>query len=86
MIWGLMLFGIPAAIVAANKGFAALRWLLAFDLIGLIVVSCLSSASKADLSPEEKAARARKANAVGAWMCGLNLGLLGISVLEADRK
>ncbi len=81
MIFGLILFGIPAAIIAGRKGFLALRWLLAFGLIGFIVVLCLSSATAKDITPEESATRAAKANTIGAWMCGINLGIGFISIL-----
>ena len=74
-IVGLILFGIPSAIIAGSKGFKSLRWLIAFGLIGLIVVACMSSAKAAGISPEEAQQRAAKANGVGAWMTGINIGL-----------
>jgi hypothetical protein len=78
MIIGLLLFGIPAAIIARSKGFKALRWLIAFGLIGLIVVSCLAKANALDITLDESSARAAKANTVGAWMSGICLGLSAI--------
>ena len=81
MIFGLILFGIPSAIIAGIKGFAALRWLVAFGLIGMIVVICLPSAKAEGITPEESVARATKANTVGAWMSGIKLGLGAISIL-----
>jgi len=81
MIVGLILFGIPSAIIAANKGFAALRWVIAFGLIGLIVVCSLDSAKAQGITPEESARRAEKGNTVGAWMCGINLGLAALSII-----
>jgi NADH:ubiquinone oxidoreductase subunit 6 (subunit J) len=82
---GMILFGIPAAIIAGVKGFKPLRWLLALGIIGFIVVLCLSSAKAQGISPEESAARASKANSVGAWMCGINLvlGVIALLVLIA---
>jgi hypothetical protein len=80
MIFGLLLFGIPSAIVASNKGFAALRWVIAFGLIGLIVVCSLKSAKAPDITPEDAAVRVEKANNIGGWMCGINIGLGIISL------
>lgn len=74
-IIGLIIFGIPSVIIAGSKGFKPFRWLLAFGLIGLIVVSTMASANAKDISPEESAHRAEKANNVGGWMTGINLGL-----------
>ena len=76
-------FGIVAAIIAGFKGFKSLRWLLALGLLGLIVVICLSSATKYGLSPEEAAARAARANKLGAIMAWINIGLSAIIVLIA---
>ena len=85
-IIGLIIFGIPSAIVAGVKGFKALRWLIAFGLIGLIVVACMSSAKDAGITPEESQRRANKANTVGAWMAGINLtlGVVGILLVMAN--
>ena len=74
-IIGVIIFGIPSAIIAGSKGFKSLRWLLAFGLIGLIVVACLSSARAKDISDEEREQRASRANSIGATMCGLCIGL-----------
>jgi hypothetical protein len=82
MIIGLLLFGIPAAIVAANKGFKPLRWIIAFGALGLIVVLCLSNAKEKGITQDQSLARAAKANTVGAWLCGINFGLLSISILS----
>ena len=46
-----------------------------FGLIGLIVVSTMSSAKAPDISEDESLLRANKANTVGAWMAGINIGL-----------
>ena len=49
VIWFLppiIIFGIPSLIIASVKGFKPIRWLLTLGLIGLIVVSCMSSARK----------------------------------------
>jgi F0F1-type ATP synthase membrane subunit c/vacuolar-type H+-ATPase subunit K len=81
MCIGFILFGIPSAILAANKGFKPWRWLLAFGAIGLIVVCCLSSAKSQGISAEETAGRAAKADNIGAIMCGLNLALGAVSLL-----
>ena len=78
---GLVLFGIPSAIIAGAKGFKPLRWLFAFGLIGLIVVASMGSAKAKDISPEEREQRAAKANKTGAIMCGLCLGLSAVLVL-----
>lgn len=74
-IIGLILFGIPSVIIAGVKGFSPFRWLLAFGLIGLIVVISLPSAKAKEISPEEAAARINRANNIGGWMTGINLGL-----------
>jgi hypothetical protein len=80
-IIGIILFGIPSAIIAKKKGFKALRWLIAFGLIGLIVVACLTSAKTPGLSEEFAIQNAEKANKVGAWMAGLNIAIGVISTL-----
>jgi hypothetical protein len=79
-IIGLILFGIPSAIVAGVKGFKPFRWLIAFGFIGLIVVATLANANARGISDEEVAKRAEKANKIGAWMAGINLGL-GLVIL-----
>ena len=78
---GLFLCGILSVIIAANKGFKALRWFLSFGVIGLIVVINLSSAKTPGITSEESAARAAKADKVGAWMCGICLLLSVIAGL-----
>lgn len=80
-IVGFVIFGIPSAIIAGNKGFKSFRWLFAFGLIGLIVVSSLSSAKGYGIPPDEAQRRTTKADTVGAWMCGINLGLGVIGLL-----
>lgn len=77
---GVILFGIPAAIIAYFKGFKPFRWLFAFGLIGLVVLLFLKSAKADYLPPEDAAARADKANAIGAWMCGIALTLTFFSL------
>jgi hypothetical protein len=72
-IIGIVLFGIPAVIIAGVKGFKPLRWLLAFGLIGLIVVAALPSAKDKDVTDEVQKLRAAKANRIGAGMCALCL-------------
>lgn len=72
---GLILFGIPSVIIAGTKGFKPFRWLLAFGLIGLIVVISLASAKAQDILPEEALRRAEKADSIGGWMTGINIGL-----------
>lgn len=83
IIIGLIIFGIPSAIVAASKGFRPLRWLIALGLIGLVVVSFMPSAKKDGISSEEAEKRAGKADTVGAWMAGITIALniLGLAVL-----
>lgn len=76
-----ILFGLPAVLIASRKGFAAGRWIFTFGLVGLLVVACLASAKEPGISPEESAARANKANSVGAWLCGINLSWALISLL-----
>jgi hypothetical protein len=72
-IIGLILFGIPSVLVAGSKGFKPLRWIIAFGLIGLIVVISLPSAKAKDISSEESIKRAEKANKIGGWMAIINL-------------
>jgi NADH:ubiquinone oxidoreductase subunit 6 (subunit J) len=78
---GLLLFGIPAAIIAKVKGFNSLRWLLALGIVGFVWVLFLNSANAKGISPDESASRVEKANTVGAWLCGINLGLSTIVIL-----
>ena len=78
---GLLLFGIPAAIIAGVKGFKPLRWLLALGIIGLITVICLSNAKSSGITPEEAEKRAAKADSVGAVMAWINIGLAVVVVL-----
>ena len=74
-IFGISIFGIPSAIIASYKGFKPMRWLIAFGLIGLVVVSVLSSAKTAHIFEVTANRRAEKANKIGAWMAGLNIDL-----------
>ena len=74
-IIGLILFGIPSVIIAGSKGFSPFRWLIAFGLIGLIVVISLPSANAKSITSEEKEARKKKADNIGGWMTGINIGL-----------
>lgn len=78
---GFFLFGIPSSIIAGVRGFSPLRWLLAFGLIGLIVVLSLPSARAEGISADEAIRRRAKADSIGAWMCAINLGLSLISLL-----
>jgi hypothetical protein len=82
VIIGLIIFGIPSAIIAGVKGFKPLRWLFAFGPIGLIVVACMSSAKATGITPEESKRRADAANTVGAWMTGINLALGAALILN----
>lgn len=75
-----LVFGIIAAIIAGNKGFKSLRWILALGLIGLITVACMSSARAEGIPPEEAERRAAKANTVGAVMAWINIGI-GVVVM-----
>ncbi len=77
----MLLFGIPAAIVAGVKGFKPLRWLLALGIFGLIVVACLASAKAKGISPEVSEARAIKADSIGALMAWINVGISVIIIL-----
>ena len=52
-IIGLVIFGIPSAIIAGVKGFKPFRWLIAFGLIGLIVVGSMASATKKGISEDD---------------------------------
>ncbi len=74
-IIGLILFGIPSVIIAWNKGFGPFRWLIAFGLIGLIVVISLPSANAKSITTEESEARTNRADNIGGWMAGINIGL-----------
>jgi len=78
----LLLFGIPAALIAASKGFKPWRWTVALGPLGLIAVLCLSSANEQGIRGQAAAARVAKANALGAWMCGLSLGVMGFCLLS----
>jgi hypothetical protein len=80
---GLILFGIPSVLVAGYKGFKPLRWIIAFGLIGLIVVAALPSAKAKNISSEEADKRAEKANKIGGWMAGINLvtGVIAIIIV-----
>jgi hypothetical protein len=73
MILAVMIFGIPAMLVASKKGFADGRWLLAFGLIGLIVVSCLPSARRKGLSHGDARKRRRTADGIGKVLCAINV-------------
>jgi|WetSurMetagenome_2_1015567.scaffolds.fasta_scaffold503322_1 hypothetical protein len=77
---GFILFGIPAAIIAAIKGFAPFRWLLALGLIGFIAVISLPSAKSKSISPEQAESRINDANKLGGWMAVINI-ILGVVVL-----
>ncbi len=81
MVIGILLFGIPSAIIATCKGFATMRWIIAFGLFGLITVCCLKSAKAPGITLEESAKRTAKANAVGAWMCGINVALVAVAFI-----
>jgi hypothetical protein len=70
---GLMFCGIPAMFVASKKGFADGRWLFAMGLIGLVIVSCLPSASSRGISHRTAMERRGKANAMGTLLCGINI-------------
>lgn len=74
-IIGLIIFGIPSAIVANVKGFHPLRWLIALGFIGLIVVALMPSATLRGITDEEAQLRADKANNVGAVMAWINIGI-----------
>jgi hypothetical protein len=82
-IIGLILFGIPSVIIAGSKGFKPFRWLIAFGLIGLIVVAFMPSAKAAGISPEEAQQRSERANRIGALMTGLNVGLTILLIIVA---
>ncbi len=81
MYFALLLFGIPSMIVAEKKGFAGSRWLLTFGLIGLIVVCFLPSAKASGISREQSRARYKKANTIGAGLCGVNILLIAFGML-----
>jgi hypothetical protein len=80
-IIGLVLFGIPSVIIAATKGFSPFRWLFAFGFIGLIVVASLPGAKESYINAEESESRINRANNIGGWMTGINLGLAVIVFL-----
>lgn len=81
MIFAVMIFGIPAMIIASKKGFADGRWLFAFGLIGLIVVSVLPSARRKGLSHSDARKRRRTADAIGKIMCAINIIAIAFWVL-----
>jgi hypothetical protein len=80
-IIGLIIFGIPSAIIAGSKGFKPFRWLVAFGLIGLITVAVLESPNAQGLTDEERARRVARGDKIGAWMCGLCLALSAVTIL-----
>jgi len=59
--------------VASKKGFAQGRWWMAFGLLGLVVVCCLPGATSREIPRHQARARAKRANSIGAVLCGLNL-------------
>ncbi len=77
----LLLFGIPAAIIAHYKGFASLRWLIALGLIGMITVICLPSTRAVGLLPEEAVARRIRADKAGAWLSGINVTMAAAYII-----
>ena len=90
-IVGLIIFGIPSAIIAKAKGFKPLRWLIAMGLIGLIVVSCLSSAKAKDISEDEQRLRAANGDKTGAALAWTSVGLsvlltlIGLAIIFSYR-
>ena len=70
---GLLLFGIPSALIANAKGFEPFRWFLALGFIGFLVILFMPSARSAGLAPDEAFARAAKGNSVGKWLCVINV-------------
>jgi len=80
-IIGMVLFGIPSALIARAKGFLALRWIFALGVIGLITVSCLPSAEASGITDEEKVLRADRGDKIGAWMCGIAVAINALLVL-----
>ena len=70
-IVGAGVFGIPSAIVAMVKGFRPFRWMFAFGVIGLFVVTVLPSARSIGLSEEEQRRRLDQANRIGDGMCAV---------------
>jgi hypothetical protein len=89
-IIGLIIFGIPSAIIANSKGFKPLRWLIALGLIGLIVVATLASAKAPDIADEEREQRAAKADNLGAVFALISVGLtvllsiVGLAMMAAN--
>lgn len=82
LFWLALFVGLIAVgpIIASRKGFAALRW-LPLGILGLIVVLSLPSAKAQDITKEESAKRAAKANKLGAWMCGIILAFFALCAL-----
>ncbi len=83
-MFGMLLFGIPAALIAKVKGFKPLRWIPA-GLIGLITVMCLKSAKAGDINTAESEVRAKKAGIIGIWMCWLNIVLCIVAVIAVVK-
>lgn len=79
-IIGILIFSIPATILAVKKGFAPLRWILSLGLIGLGFVVYLPSARAAGISSDEAQKRAVRANKIGAQLAWINLGINVISI------
>jgi hypothetical protein len=80
-IVGLILFGIPSAVIAFAKGLKPLRWLMGLGVIGLVVVICLPSANQKDISDEEIERRQVMGNRTGAIMFGITIGISVILTL-----
>jgi hypothetical protein len=78
---GLIIFGIPSAFIANNKGFKPFRWIIAPGLIGLIVVASMASATSKGISDEEAQLRAERGNNIGAIFAWINIGLSVLLVL-----
>ncbi|MCC6233236.1 MAG: hypothetical protein IT580_11370 [Verrucomicrobiales bacterium] len=70
-----LVFGLFASMIAAGKGFKALRWILALGVIGFITVICLSSAQADGIGAEEAQRRAARANSIGAWLAWINVAI-----------
>lgn len=63
---------IVSPLIASRKGYAPYFWLFACGPVGLIVIACFPSATKA-VNPEDLEALQARANTTGAILTGFSL-------------
>src|SRR5262249_53296501 len=78
-----VLFGVPSALIAARKGFAWYAWVLAYGVIGLVIVACLPSARDPIAPQDVSSSRRATGNGIGV---ALSVGLiLSIALVILSR-